>query len=53
MRPLQNQEEKAVDADVRPLSKRKGTRASEARSQGYAGVDAGPRGLILLKNRRN
>ncbi len=29
----------------RPLSRRKGTRASEARSQGYAGGDEGPDGL--------
>ena len=32
----------------RPLSRREGTRASEARSQGYAGGDAGADGLDRL-----
>ncbi len=36
---LQTTEGKTLDTD-RPLSGRKGTRASEARSQGYAGADA-------------
>ena len=34
----------------RPLSERKGTRASAARSQGYAGVDAGPATQPLSPN---
>ncbi len=44
MRPLQ----KSV-----PFRGERGREQAQRRSQGYAGVDAGHRGLILLKKRRN